>query len=310
MSSPKVAILDIGTNSVHLFITNLDPVTGGLVYVFTKKFPIRLGIDLADSQEIKKLSVQNLCEAIDECKEHANRYGADLKAFATYSLRTAKNAQAVLDRVREKTGREIVVLSGLAEAKAIFIGQQSHFQLLDDPWMMIDIGGGSTEVILGQGNGVESKPQYHSLNLGAVTTSFRYGFLSNRHRGVQLLASKIQKTCRKDQIPEKTSPRLCYGSSGTIKAIGKLHRRLFTETDSLHGHEISLKQLWELQNVLMSWDHPRDIERNSGLSLRRSEVIWAGMTILLGIMHYVRCDKLVISKASVRDGLALKELTN
>ena len=269
----------------------------------------KLTTDLADNLEISKESVKLLCAAIQECSTHSKTYSAPLKAFATYSLRTAINAPSIIEAVKEKTGIDIEVLSGPSEAKDIFIGQQSHFTLSPNNWMMMDIGGGSTEVIFGSGNGVESQPEYHSLNIGAVTTSLHYNFLQNRHRGVQLLATKIQKVCKKAKLPEKSEPTLCYGSSGTIKAIGKLHRRLFKETESLHGHEISLKQLWELQNVLMSWDHPEKISKNTGLSLRRSEVIWAGMTILLGIMHYTRCQKLIISKASVRDGLALDQLS-
>ncbi len=309
MQNPRVAILDIGTNSVHLFVTNQDA-HGDLEYVYTKKFPLRLGEDLAKGPEISKTSTNLLCKAVAECINLAKTHRAPLKCFATYSLRTANNASDVIDQVRKKTGISIQVLSGLEEAKAIFIGQQAHFDLDSRPWMMMDIGGGSTEVIFGQGNRAKKGPLYHSLNLGAVTASMKYGFLNNKHRGVQVLAAKIQKVCRKTNLPEKSAPVCCYGSSGTIKAIGKLHRHLFKQTEALHGHTISLNQLWELQNVLMNWNTPGEIAENTGLSVRRSEVIWAGMTILLGVMHFSRCEKLVISKASIRDGLAIKEITD
>ena len=276
--------------------------------MFTKKYPIRLGEDLSIANEIRKSSINKLSDAVAECVGYAGDHGASLHAFATYSLRNANNSERVIAKIKQNTGIEIKILSGQEEAKAIFIGQQSHFDLRAASWMMVDIGGGSTEVIFGSGKGVKESPMYNSLDLGAVTMSLKYDFLLNRHRGVQLLASRIQKVCKKASLPEKTSPEQCYGSSGTIKAIGKLHRHLFKETDSLHGHTLSLKQLWELQNVLMNWNRPEEIAQRTGLSVRRSEVIWAGITILLGIMHYARCDKLVISKASVRDGLALNIL--
>ena len=309
MSAQKVGILDIGTNSVHLFIAGQDS-QGNLEHVFTKKYPIRLGEDIAKDNRIRKPTIKRLSAAVDECLSYTDEHDASLHAFATYSLRTADNSQAVIETIERDTGMQIKVLSGLEEAKAIFIGQQSHFDLRSANWMMVDIGGGSTEVIFGSGKGVKETPRYNSLDLGAVTMSLKYDFLQNRHRGVQLLASRIQKVCKKADLPEKTSPQTCFGSSGTIKAIGKLHRHLFKETDSLHGHTLSLRQLWELQNVLMSWNRPEEIAQNTGLSVRRSEVIWAGITILLGIMHYARCNELVISKASVRDGLALNILGN
>ncbi len=168
----KVASIDIGTNTLLLLI--VDVKDGKIIPLHNSQFIARLGKNVDSSGLIQKEAFDRVLNALIEFKKISEKFGVErIFAIGTSALRDAKNRDEFLNFIKEKTGIEIKVISGEEEAKLTYLGAVSGLdkKFLKTKITVIDIGGGSTEVILGSGFEIE---KFVSLNIGTVRITEKF----------------------------------------------------------------------------------------------------------------------------------------
>ena len=225
-----VAFMDIGTNSIRLLLVRINPNHATNVLIQLKQ-TVRLGEGAFDDQVLQPEAIDRAVAVSRQFASMIRSHGADdIIAVATAATREAKNQRAFVQRLQEAAQLDVRVVSGQEEARLIYLGVASGFHLEDKQAFFIDIGGGSTEVILG------TQHHYHYLNslrLGAIRLSAQFptgaqgvvspGKYSRIVRYVQRHAVHTLREIRTHDID------LAIGSSGTIENLADIAVRRFTK---------------------------------------------------------------------------------
>lgn len=147
-----LAAIDIGTNSVHMVIVTIDSALPSFNIIAKEKDTVRLGEFCEDTGDLAEDAMARCIASLKRCLKVADRFNADdVVAVATSAVREAGNGQSFIDRVKAEVGLSINLISGTEEARRIYLGVISGMELKGKPHAVIDIGGGSTEIILGKG---------------------------------------------------------------------------------------------------------------------------------------------------------------
>ena len=161
----KIAVIDIGTNSVHMVIAEVRP---DFTYKILDRFKdmARLGNGAFETQRLSEEAIARGLSVIGRLVTLAKNKGYDrIIAVATSAVREAKNGGDFIDLVREQTGLRVRVISGEEEARLIFLGIKNSVPMTEQPALAVDVGGGSVEVIAGNR---DQLLQAKSLKLGAI----------------------------------------------------------------------------------------------------------------------------------------------
>ena len=216
-TSPDVlAAIDIGTNSVHMVVAR---VTGsGRFEVLTReKEMVRLGSG-ADPRTLAPDAIDRGVAALVRCKRIAKMAGAEIRAVATAAVRDADNRDVFVKRARKEAGVEVEVVSGYEEARLIHLGVLQALAVYDRRIVLVDIGGGSTELLVGEGEHVELA---RSLGLGAISLTTRFfadGDWSRKQVDAcrEFVRDLLSNAARKIA---KLQPEQLVGSSGTVETL-------------------------------------------------------------------------------------------
>jgi exopolyphosphatase/guanosine-5'-triphosphate,3'-diphosphate pyrophosphatase len=303
-----VAFIDIGTNSIRLLLVQNN---GDSYRIITQqKETVRLGE--GEFSSVEHLQPEAISRAILVCHkfvELARSYAAgEIIAVATSATREAENQEEFIRRLKQEAGLEVSVISGREEARLIYLGISSGVNLNRHNAFFIDIGGGSTEIIVGD------QHKYHyldSLKLGAIrlTALFlanekgpippaRYALLQRHVRHVAIRA--IQKI---REFPLE----LAFGSSGTIENLAEIAIRMFYKRRLQRNDYLDYEQLKEVIWHLCSL--PLDERRKvAGINQERADIIIGGAAIIETFMHDLGLGRLYISERSLRDGLLVDYL--
>ncbi|HYD54972.1 MAG TPA: hypothetical protein VEA99_20215, partial [Gemmatimonadaceae bacterium] len=209
----RFAAIDVGSNSIRQIVADVTP-DGSIRVVDEMKAQPRLGMGVHESGELGADSMNRAVEALGRMAELARQFGAErIEAVATSAVRDAANARAFLDRVRAETGLEVRVLDGEEEARLSFRSALAHFDLGAGRTVLLDIGGGSLEIVLSAGGVID---RLVSLPLGALrlTEQFlRDGVTPDRLRA---LRREVRGRLRRE-IPARDWRRArVIGSGGTF----------------------------------------------------------------------------------------------
>ncbi len=305
-----LAAIDVGTNSIHMVVVKIQPDLPAFTIVDREKETVRLGNFHEDTRNLTKDAMQRAIDALKRCCAIAASYRAeDVIAVATSAVREANNGQEFIERVHQEVGLAINLISGTEEARRIYLGVLSGMEFHGKPHAIIDIGGGSTELILGTG-----EPHRHlsSTKVGAVrlTSQFvssnpisdiEFGALQAYVRGM------LEPTI--DQLKQKLNPEetmRLVGTSGTIECLAAIvaHQELGLVPDPLNGFQMSFKELTRLLDVLRK---STDTERLAmpEMSSRRAEIIVAGAVILREAMSMLGADSITICERALREGVVV-----
>ncbi len=161
-----LAAIDVGTNSVHMVVVKIQPELPAFTIISREKDTVRLGNFRPGTNSLSDSAMERGIAALKRCKQIADSFKADdIVTVATSATREADNGQFFIDRVKQEVGLDINLISGLEEARRIYLGVLSGMELNGKPHAIIDIGGGSTEIILGAG----VRPRFlSSTKVGAV----------------------------------------------------------------------------------------------------------------------------------------------
>jgi len=291
----RVAAVDLGTNSTRLLVA--DVVDGRVVEVARGLRITRLGEGVDKRRRLLPVPVARVRNVLVDFRRELESLGAERTlAVATSAVRDSENGEVFLGEVEWSYGFVTRLLSGEDEAAMTFRGVTAGRELGGET-LVLDIGGGSTELVLGDDDGVAFRT---SLDVGSVR-------LTERHlRGDALRREELDAAAAavRDALPA-LEIRRAIGVAGTITAIAALDIRL-TEYDSgrVHGHVLSLraveKQLDRLASLRL--DERRAVP---GLEPERAPVIVGGAVVLRETMRAYGLDELEVSEHDILHGAAL-----
>ena len=230
-----LAAIDIGTNSFHLVIAKIDSKNRFTVVTKTKEV-VRLGNSSNDMKYISKESIERGVEALKRFKLICDSYNAEIIAVATSATREALNKDEFLDRVFEETGIVINIVSGYEEARLIYLGVLQSLDIYKKKILLVDIGGGSTEFLVGKKGNVKIAS---SLKLGAVRLTRKFD-LDDKVEKTDLKSSKIYVKGAMNQIVrtlQEEDFELVIGSSGTISNIGSI---IMSENTTVNYQDVNM----------------------------------------------------------------------
>ena len=303
ISLKRVASIDIGTNTILLLIAKVEE--GKVNPLFEIETVARLGEGVQKNgillKEAMDRGLQTLAQYLKWCQELEVQ-----KVFTagTSALREAKNSEDFLNLVKEKLDLPIEVISGEEEAQLSFLAVAKDLGEVKEPILVVDVGGGSTEFILGKGNQIS---QWISLPLGSVR--FTEEFL----RSDPVQEEEWEKMERKIQeylvnIPHSQEPISMVAVGGTATTLASVEQGLEDFIAEKIHHFILGKEA--LKNQLPLYRSKTIDERRKipGLPIARADVILAGGAILYLAMEELKCPSVLISCHGVRYGLLYKKL--
>ncbi|MBW4693709.1 MAG: Ppx/GppA family phosphatase [Lyngbya sp. HA4199-MV5] len=303
-----LAAIDVGTNSIHMVVVRIQPALPAFTIIAREKTTVRLGDRNRQNGNLTDAAMERAIDALKRCQEIAKSLNAEQTiAVATSAMREAPNGRDFLQRIEAELGLWINLISGPEEARRIYLGVLSGMELNSQPHIIIDIGGGSTELVLGDGHEPRS---LSSTKIGAVrltveqiTTDpispIEFQTLQAYIRG--MLERPVDEL--KAALEPGEIPRL-IGTSGTIETLAMIHAREKTGTvpSPLNGYEFSLKDLGETVAHLRRLTIAERAEI-PGINDRRAEIILAGALILQEAMTLLGMDSIVICERSLREGV-------
>jgi exopolyphosphatase / guanosine-5'-triphosphate,3'-diphosphate pyrophosphatase len=290
-----LAAVDLGSNSFRLEIGRYE--NGHIQRVDYLKETVRQGGDLDEERNLKP-------EAIERGLKCLARFGETLKGFpkhrvravATQTLREAKNRDEFIQSAKKALGFDIEVISGVEEARLIYQGVSRLLPQSNEKRLVIDIGGRSTEFILGQHLNAETTD---SLRVGSVAWSLKYfadGLLSEKNlQRAEIAAESFLDAVA--PIYQHSQWDVAYGASGTVGAVAEvLGYAGFDE------NKITREGLAWLRGQLIKAKTADKLDL-MGLKEDRKAVIGGGLSILIGIFDLLKLDSLIVAKGALRHGL-------
>ncbi|MGB3293825.1 MAG: Ppx/GppA phosphatase family protein [Phormidesmis sp.] len=313
-----LAAIDIGTNSVHMVIVRVEAALPSFNIVGKEKDTVRLGEFCEDTGNLTEKAMARCIAALKRCMKVADRFQADdVVAVATSAVREAGNGQRFINRVKAEVGLPVNLISGTEEARRIYLGAISGMELKGRPHAIIDIGGGSTEIILGNGGPPDflSSSKVGAVRLAAKFVSTdpiskkEYEYLRAYVRGVlEPNTDKLHSKLKKQQASGERSTELLrlIGTSGTIECLAMLVAmdKTGVEPDPLNGYRITYGELTNRLDRLRKMSYEERLNL-SGMSDRRAEIIVPGAIILHVAMELLGVDRLKICERALREGVVV-----
>ncbi|HEY3360956.1 MAG TPA: Ppx/GppA phosphatase family protein [Methanosarcina sp.] len=298
-----VAFIDIGTNSIRLLLVRINP-NGSYLPLTKQKETVRLG----DGEFIDRILQPKAIErAVVVCKkfmELARAYRAEeVIAVATSATRDASNKVQLLEMLKKEANLEVCTISGTEEAHLIYLGVSSGLRLGNLKALFIDIGGGSTEVSVGD----QTQCYYlHSFNLGAVRLTNM--FLPDETGPVSEEQYEQIKTHIRHGITDITKNLSEYdiscsvGSSGTIENLAKIAFVYLHKTDHESFEKLEYEDLKKIVKSMCAIPL-EERRRFPGINAQRADIIISGAAIIETFMEELGLSEIRISKRGLREGL-------
>lgn len=291
LESPYFAAIDLGSNSFHMLVARISD--GKVEVIDREKQMVQIARGLQadgdldeESQERAIICLHKFSERLRDIPE------SQIRAVGTKTLRKAHNSRAFLETAERVLGVKIQIVSGYEEARLVYAGLANTIST-NEQRLVIDIGGGSTEFVIGSG----LRPTHlESLTLGCVAFSESFilhsgGVTKSNMRKAYLAACNELEEIRKNYVRKGWD--VAYGTSGTMKAVAEL----LVEQDG--GAVITAKSLNEL---ILSTIEEGKISA-SGVHKLRRDVLPAGLAILQAIFDELKIDKIQVADATLKEGL-------
>lgn len=292
----KVAALDIGSNSFHLVVARI--VANNVQILHKVKQKVRLADGLDDNNLLSEEAIERGLDALKIIAQSLHGFAPDsVRIVATYTLRKASNAKSFIKRARQILPYPIEIISGGEEARLIYLGV-AHTNHDEGKRLVVDIGGGSTEFILGQGF---SPHLLRSLHMGCVSYTQRFfpqGVLKGK-AFEKAITSAQQELELIDSKYQRLGWDNCIGTSGTIRTIIALANELH---DTPHPQPLTLADLHNLTERACQAGHI-DKLTFANLSEDRKPVFAAGLAILTAIFTSLNIKEMHYSSTALREGV-------
>ena len=311
--SGRVAAIDIGTNSVRLLVAERNP-DGALVTLDRQMRITRLGhgVDATgrlDAEAIERTVavLSDYRSAIDGLMGPESGSG-QIRMTATSAARDAANRDEFFDRAEGAMGVRPELLSGDDEGRLSFLGATADLDPALGPFLVVDIGGGSTEFSYG----TTTCEAALSTDMGCVRFTEKY-IESDPPRPEELLAALSVTEAYVDDvrqaIPQIDQARTFVGLAGTVSTAAAIELGLAVyDRDQIHHLELSRAQVEDVFRTLATETRAERLD-NPGLEAARADVIVGGMCVFVMIMRRLAIDSCLVSESDILDGLALSLLS-
>lgn len=289
------AAVDLGSNSFRLHIASYE--AGSMKVVKTARDPIRLGAGLDENGNLTEQAMQSALDCLRRFRALLNSYMLhEVRVVATNTFRVAKNAATFLPAAEEAIGYPIDIISGEEEGRLIYMGVASAIGTPEEKRLVIDIGGGSTELILGQGNDIR---HVESFSIGTV----RHGlsFFPDGRINAELFDNAVlsARSFFEDAAPLYGPQHWAraYGSSGTMRTISEVIAK-----NAIGDSTLSLENLEALKSHLIACGDVGRVDL-AGLKSERVIAMIGGLAILIGILRELGIGTLTAVDAGLRMGV-------
>ena len=297
------AAIDCGSNSFHLLVVRVDEASQTWEAIGSDKELLRLA-DVGEGMRIAGETMDRALEVLTRFRQQAEALGAErIEAVATSAIREAKNGQAFLDRAASEAGVPIALISGPEEARLIYLGVASRFDFAGRKVAIVDIGGGSTELIVGTADELLFN---QSAQLGAVHLTARYQDADPiSPDAYQEMLIAIHHTLQPlTAIMRDIGFDMLVGTSGTIEnlaAIAAAHRG---DSEPKDGDVLEYVAVRDIERSLRGMAHE---ERLSvpGMNLRRADIAVAGARLVRSVMDQLEVEKLTLCDRALREGVIM-----
>lgn len=294
-----LAAIDVGSNAMRLIVGRVG-YDEKLETLENLRLPVRLGQDAFSQKQIREETAQLALDAFVRFRKVADDYDVKkIRAVATSAMREAGNSDMLIDRIAHATGIEIETISGEEEARLIHLAVANAINLKNKHALLIDIGGGSVEVTLSQGNNILSTESY---NMGTVRLLEKLRDKPTRLAFDELVLEYAQAARRRieREIKEKKI-ELCIGTGGNIEEMGVIRKKLFKrESDTA----ITFEELEKLSKMLSQMPVEERM-RKFKLKPDRADVILPAAIVLKMIAKEARVDEVKIPNVGLKDGILI-----
>ena len=303
----RIAAIDIGTNSFHLLVAAVDPKLHTFRIIQAEKATTRLGERDPETGELTEAAMQRGLETLRQFRDLAASHRVEqIVTAATSAVREAPNGRDFLQTILDDLGMEVDLVSGPEEARLIYLGVLSGMPFGDRPHLLLDIGGGSTELILADGRDARALT---STRVGAVRLQRdfvrddpmppqRRSFLQAFIQGsLEPAVDKVRRRIKPGETP------VLVATSGTAMAIGSLAASEEERPPrKLHGYRVTRQSLNQVVDRLITMT-PAQRRELAPINDRRAEIIVPGALILQTTMKMLGVEEFVLSERALREGL-------
>jgi exopolyphosphatase/guanosine-5'-triphosphate,3'-diphosphate pyrophosphatase len=299
----RVAAFDCGTNSLRLLVADIDVAAGTSSEIVREMRVVRLGQGVDRTGRIAEASLQRVFGAVEDFMELVREHGVkEIRFCATSAARDAENADDFLAGIKERTGVDPEVLAGDEEARVSFAGATRSLPPLPEPLLVLDIGGGSTELILGNADGTVLAAQ--SLDIGSVRLNERH-LADDPPSKEQIAAAVADIDAALDGCPvDPADAGAVIGVAGTVTTMAVatldlaaydpvLIHHTVLRRDAVQGVVTQLLSMMVEQRRALPYMHPG-----------RADVIGAGGLILDRILRRTTVSSMLVSEHDILDGIA------
>jgi exopolyphosphatase/guanosine-5'-triphosphate,3'-diphosphate pyrophosphatase len=298
--SQTLAAIDLGSNSFHMVVARVEQ--GQLVIIDRIRENVRLAAGLDKKNRLSKEAAERALGCLSRFGQRLEHIpSTNIRAVGTNTFRKAQNSHRFLERAEEALGHPIGIISGHEEARLVYLGVSHSIAHNEQRRLVMDIGGGSTEIIIGK----HFKPLYmESLFVGCVSLTQKF---FNKDKITAKAFDKAEMKVMRELRPyhskyKKLGWKEAVGSSGTIRAAS----RVMLENGWTDG-TITLSALEKIKNTLIKQGDPDKLVL-PGLSERRAPVFPGGIAILIAVFKSLGIESMQVSTGAVREGLLFELL--
>jgi exopolyphosphatase/guanosine-5'-triphosphate,3'-diphosphate pyrophosphatase len=299
----RLAAIDIGTNSIRMIVA--EGLRDGKYRILDdEKDATRLGKNLATTGRLDAEAIERAIQTLRRMHQIVTGYQVqDLRAIATCAVREAADGAEFCRRVQAEVGLSIEIVTADEEARLAFYGVQRSFDLDNKNIAVVDIGGGSTEIVLASNNLIES---IDTTPLGAVRLTERYGgALALTNEQFERLLRSIDRMLRKHTAKPHFAPHLLIGSGGTFTTLAAMIMATKGLSNlPVQGYQVSRAEVRHLLDRIRKLP-PKARRAVPGLSPDRADIIVAGLAVIDSVMRRFHVNTLAVHTGGVRDGLLL-----
>jgi len=300
----RIAAIDIGSNSIRQTIADVSP--GGSIRVVDEmRASPRLGAGLDRTGALSEIAVQNALATLSRMATLARQQGAKrTEVVATSAVREATNGAAFLALVREHTGLKVRVLEGSDEARLSFLSALAHFDLASGRAVVMDIGGGSLEVVLSADGLID---RLISLPMGAIRMTEQFLAGDTPERGMRRLRKHVRRELRLHLSAKHWRSAQVIASGGTFTNLASIHlaRLGMDSARTVHGTVVPRVELEHIVDMLHNMS-PSERQGVPGLTAARADIIVAGFTVAAEVLARLDVSGLVVSAYGIREGILLE----
>lgn len=297
LNQETIAAIDLGSNALRAIIVRKN--RNSLEVIKNFREPLRLGEDVFTTGDISPEKMQLTEEAFIKLFHTFTEYNVtNVFARATSAMRESQNGKELIDRVRNSTGIEIETIKGLEEARLIFEAVRGQVKLGKKTAVLMDIGGGSTELTLVREDKIIAA---HSFNVGTVRL-IQYKDQIELENKIRVQVLHMHKFI--ELHLGKKKPDLLVGTGGNLRRIGKIRKKILRKSTS----ELALfSEIDHMEEAILSMSYVDRIRRLE-LDQNRADVILPAIMLTHHLMKALKIDQINLPKVGLKEGIILSML--